>query len=124
MVLKGCWHIGDMDRLMRSLRWKEKWGVCDLYPLRGRAEGWFDGRMKLSVGDRVRFCSKGSIVAEGTIASRPRERSAQDPPVWHLDFPSVVTIEHVSFVTPTVCDCYRTNARRGSHRLGGRGPCS
>ena len=121
---RACWHVAHLDRLRRNLQWTEKWGVCDLYSLSGHAERWFDERMRLSVGDRVRFCCKGSIVAEGTIASRPRERTSEDPTVWHSGFPSVVTIERVSFVTQKMCDCYRANPRFGSHRLSGRGPCS
>lgn len=131
MTLKGCWHVRDKDRLMGNLRWKEeeKWGVCDLYPLSGHAEGWFSSRMKLSIGDRVQFCCKGSIVAEGTIASYPRERTAKDPPkdsaLWNPNFPSVVTIQDVmECPTPKQCECYKRTPWHGSHRLGGHGPCS
>lgn len=127
MTLKGCWHVSKMERLMGNLYWdrKEGWGVCDLYPLGGRAEGWFYGRMGLSVENRVQFCCKGSIVAEGTIASEPRERTSQDPPIADSDFPSVVTITDViSLGTPKRCECYVRNPRFGSHRLRGRGPCS
>ncbi len=123
-MVKACWHIAHLDRLKTNLQWTGKWGVCDLYRLGSHAERWFDRRMRLSLGDRVRFCCKGSIVAEGTIASRPRKRTASDPPILHSGFPSVVTVEEVSFITTKACDCYRANPRFGSHRLGGKGPCS
>ena len=120
MAIKGCWHVENMERLMSNLAWKrnEHWGVCDLYPLGGRAEDWFHSRMGLSVGDSVQFCCNGSIVADATIASEPRTRTPQDPPIGDRDLPSVVTIKDLVFSgNPKLCEYYVKDPRSESHRL-------
>lgn len=75
----GCWHHGNLERLRQCL----DQGYCDLHPLaencpKGRmsAERWYHSKMKLEIGDRVRFCvEKRKIVATGEIASEPYDLS-------------------------------------------------
>jgi hypothetical protein len=111
MSIKGCWHVADAGRLRYNLGN----GISDLYPLNGQAQSWFDNRMGFAMGDRLQFCCKGVVLAEGTIAGRPRERTSSDLPVTHKGFPSVVSIKEVVWLSPPrTC---KHPPRQGSHRL-------
>ena len=112
MGLISCWHITSEKRLMSNLRR----GVCDHYSMDYQAERWFDKKMQLKIGDRVRFCCKGKIVAEGRIASRPRNRTKDDPPIIDKSYPSVVTIKDVKIRTANeVCGHFKNDPYEGSH---------
>lgn len=120
----ACWHVKNYDRLCDNL----ERGICDLWP-QPRADKWFK-RMRLQVGDRVRFCAskvegktdKGLIVANGTIASEPQLCILPEDPV----FPMCVKIKNVEWLAEPLerCPCYQANPWHPSHRLGGKGPCS
>lgn len=112
MGLIACWHVTSEKRLMSNLRC----GVCDHYPLGDQAEWWFDEKMGLSIGKPVRFCCKGKIVAEGIIASRPRNRTKEDPPILNKRYPSVVTIKDVKIRSGNeFCRYFKNDSGEGSH---------
>ena len=112
MGFVSCWHIASEKRLMSNLRC----GVCDHYLLGDRAEWWFDNKMHLKIGDRVQFCCKGKIVAEGIIASRPRDRTKDDPPIINQNYPSVVTIKDVKIRSGNeFCRYFKNDPGEGSH---------
>ena len=105
-----CWHHGDLQRLHLCL---EK-GYCDLYPIGPRCSKWWN-KLKVKVGDEVRFSVKGKIVAVGRIQSEPYDLSKirKIQPV-HPDWPGAVDIENVKFLDGGTCS---STPRVGSHRL-------
>lgn len=110
----ACWHHGNESRLTKCL----EEGYCDLHPLakycppgRMSAEFWFDKKMKLKVGDLVRFCvEKRTIVATGQIASVPYMTANPINPNW----PGAVRIEKVKWKREGYCSSL---PGLGSHRL-------
>lgn len=113
----ACWHHGNENRLRKCL----VNGYCDLHPLaakcpKGRmsAEFWFHKKMKLKIGDRVRFCvERRKIVGTGEIESKPYdllERRGIQPinPNW----PGAVDIVDVQWENGGYCPSL---PRRGSH---------
>ncbi len=119
-----CWHVRNYERLRENL----ERGICDL-PSQPTADQWFK-RLKLYEGARVQFCAtevtgeyrRGLIVATGTIGGKPEECVV----VGHPKYPTCVRIKDVRWLPKPQkqCPCYKVNPRRGSHRLGGKGPCS
>lgn len=104
---KYCWHHANVNRLRTHLRGN----VCDIYP-RGRLIGW------LRPGDRVQFAVNGQIIAEATVVNnQPRTRTPTDPPVGNIDFPLLIDLRDIAFVSPRPCTFYKINPRFGSHRL-------
>ena len=126
-IIVACWHVGDFCRLRANL----ESGMCDL-PEKKNGEIWvWDKRMRLDQEDRVQFCISnkiknkglaGLIVATGTIASKPHP--CKHPK--HPSFPMCVKIKNVKWLKPPLerCRCYHVNPQFGSHRCGGKGPCS
>lgn len=121
----ACWHVRDYCRLRANL----KRGICDL-PEQPQADIWVK-RMRLQRGNRVQFCIgakhpdkalAGLIVATGTIDSEPHPCKHPED----TDFPMCVDIKDFNWIEPPLerCRCYQINAPKGSHRLGGKGPCS
>jgi len=121
----ACWHVRDYCRLRANL----KHGRCDLWP-DPVANAWFT-RMRLKRGHRVRFCIgakhpdkalAGLIVATGTIDSKPQPCNHPED----KDFPMCVKLKNAKWLKPPLelCPCYQANPQFGSHRLGGKGPCS
>ena len=115
----GCWHHGDMNRLRTCL----SSGYCDLHPLKktcpkGRmsAEYWYNSKMKLKIGDEVRFCvEKRKVVATGEVCSIPydiftQKRIRPVDPCW----PSAVDISKVVWLDGGYCPSHPVI---GSHRL-------
>lgn len=110
----ACWHHGNEDRLRKCLQN----GYCDLHPLaaecpagRMSAEYWFHKRMKLKIGELVRFCvEKRKIVASGEIRSEPYKNNQPIDPNW----PGAVRIEKVKWAYEGYCS---SPPPFGSHRL-------
>lgn len=110
----ACWHHGNENRLKKCLGD----GYCDLHPLakecprkRMSAEDWFHNKMKLKIGDRVRFRVEGRrIVASGEIRSEPFTNPRPVDPHW----PGAVLIGDVVWFQGGVCPSWPL---RGSHRI-------
>ncbi len=106
-----CWHHADLQRLRMCL---EK-GYCDLYPIGDRCSKWWN-KIKIEIGDTVRFSVKGKIVAVGIIQSEPydlaKERNIQ--PIVE-EWSGAVDIRDVRFLDNG--ETCTSNPRRGSHRL-------
>jgi hypothetical protein len=112
----ACWHHGDEDRLRKCLNN----GYCDLHPLaaecpKGRmsAESWFHKKMKLKIGERVRFCVKRKIVASGEIRSEPYRNHQPVGQHW----PGAVRIENIEWSDEGQCSLPPKRRQFGSHRL-------
>ena len=105
-----CWHHGDYQRLRVCL---EK-GYCDLYPIGSRCSNWWN-KLKVKVGDKVRFSVKGKIVAVGIIQSEPYDL-AEKRKIQPVDteWSGAVNIENVRFLDGGTCS---STPRVGSHRL-------
>jgi hypothetical protein len=106
-----CWHHGDEKRLRQCLDLK----YCDLYhPLDKRCLQWWN-KLRLKIGDMVRFCVKGRIVALGIIKSEPYDLASkkQIKPV-DSKWSGAVDIEEIPWHGKESCD---STPRWGSHRL-------
>lgn len=112
----ACWHHGDEDRLLKHLRLRR----IDLYGPNeitekgnNRLRWWWDGRMKLRVGDRVRIIVNGYIVAEATINGEPYTLASHEAMgIWG----SAVPLRAVHWLNPRPrAGC--AGHYQGSHRL-------
>jgi len=104
-----CWHHGDRRRLEKCLANN----YCDLHPL-GRASNWWN-KLRLKIGDIVRFSVKGEVVAYGKILSEPYDLVSRKgiPPV-DKSWPGAVDIGEIQWRQGGNCP---SPPREGSHRL-------
>ncbi len=111
-----CWHHGDICRLRRHL----DRGRIDLYgPNEITEKGtnrlyyWWNIRMKLKIGDRVRIVINRKIVAEANISGEPYTLPASEATgIWG----SAVPLRDIQWLDEQAhADC--AGHYQGSHRL-------
>ena len=105
-----CWHHSDLQRLRQCLAEN----YCDLYPLGARCSKWWR-KLGLNVGDIVRFCVRGKVIASGKIQSEPYDLAARRKlqpvdPKW----PGAVDIGDIRWRDEGSCS---SPPRQGSHKI-------
>lgn len=114
----ACWHHGDEKRLFDNLQQ----GRIDLYgeneyTLKGtnRLNYWWNIRMRLKKGDRIRIVVKGYVRAFATINGEPYALPANEV---HNEWGSAVALSDIEILDPPFPEASCTHLR-GSHRFDG-----
>jgi hypothetical protein len=116
----ACWHHGDLDRLLDHLRKSriDLYGRNEKTEIRRkpRADNWWNSRMRLKLGDRIRIVVGGKIIAYATIKNTPKDLPPNEVEgIWGT-FVELKQIKRLTEPYP-IASC--KGHCQGSHRFDG-----